>query len=154
METNATTPETANAAAPEAPKAEGKAKKGKSALTKETVLKAVTDILGTLKKDQPAAQQTAIVEEAHRCLYNFAPDVEFSSNLEQKKAQREALRERRAELGFAQCNLRIVEAMQNVKGAETTIKHSVRTLANGQVAGTETIVTKTAKQKGRNGIRT
>lgn len=151
--TTATETTPGNAAAkPEAKPLKGA--KAKVKATKEIVLKAVNDCLATITKDQPAAQQSAIVEEAHRTLYNFAPDVEFSSNLEQKKAQREALRELRAELGFAQANLAIVNAMQKIKGAESTVRYSVRTLANGQVAGTETTVTKTAKRAGRGGIRT
>ncbi len=121
---------------------------------KEKVLQAIKLELSKIDDSQPAAMQSAIVESAHRKLYSYAPDVEFSSNSEQKKAQRLALRERRAELGFAQANLLICDALLKVKGAETTVKFNVRTLANGQVAGTETKVTKTAKRSNRSGIRT
>ncbi len=143
-----------NAPAKPAKASKPKAKAKVTEVTKDSVLAKVKSILDGLAKEMHAAQQSAIVEDAHRTLYSFAPDVEFSSNLEQKKAQRLALREKRASLGFAQANLLIVSALQNVKGAESSIRYNVRTLANGQVAGTTTEVIKTAKRSGRSGIRT
>lgn len=150
-------PAQAPAVTPEAPKVtkvQHKVKAKAPQPTKESVQATVKAILSKLDKGQTVGEQCAIVEDAHRTLYGFAPDVEFSSNPEQKKAQRNALREMRGALGFAQANLLIVNALQNVKGAETVVKYAVRTLANGQVAGTETQVTKTPKRSGRSGIRT
>src|SRR6478609_7009107 len=119
-------PAATEAIAPAKPAKASKPKaKAVAEVTKDTVLAKVSSILKGLTKDMHAAQQSAIVEDAHRTLYSFAPDIEFSSNLETKKAQRLALRERRASVGFAQANLLIVSALQNVKGAESTIRYNV-----------------------------
>lgn len=100
------------------------------------VAQAVKDAAG-----KSPAESIAILRKAMELVRNAVPDVEFSSNKEQRAAQLKALREQRAAMGTQQLARVICDALAKIPGAEESRRYSARILANGGLTATETIRT-------------
>ncbi len=158
MNTSTTTTE---AAAPTNAKPKGKAKVAKQApaapaplpvpTAKEALLAKVNEAIAAAK-GQPTDKAIVILRDALASVHASCPDVELSSNKEQRSAQLKALRESRANLGWQVAARMLGDAIAQCDGVEQKRTYSARQLVNGNLSAVESIRSTLKASKAHRGL--
>lgn len=93
-----------------------------------------------------------VLREALAKVHATAPDVELSSNKEQRIAQLKQLREARANLGWQSAARMIGDCIANLEGVEQVRRFGARQLVNGSLVATENIRSTLKSSKQHRGI--
>ncbi len=114
---------------------------------RDTLLAKVNAMVADCKGRSPA-EQRAILNSAMEHVTGTCPNVTFSENKEQRTAQLNALREKRANLGWQVCARIIGDAVAAIPGAEQVRSFAAQPMANGSLRARETITTTSKAPKG------
>ncbi len=159
MNTSTTTTE---ATATTNAKPKGKAKVAKQAApaaplpvvvptAKEALLAKVNEAIAAAK-GQPTDKAIVILRDALASVHASCPDVELSSNKEQRSAQLKALRESRANLGWQVAARMLGDAIAQCDGVEQKRTYSARQLVNGNLSAVESIRSTLKASKAHRGL--
>lgn len=93
-----------------------------------------------------------ILRETMKTVEMSCPNVEFSSNKEQRTAQLKQLRESRANLGWQVAARMVGDAIAAVEGVQVVHRYSAKPHVNGDLVATENIKTTLKSSKRHQGI--